>query len=281
MNSDSTSLDPQKLADLERALSDIGPVTVAVSGGVDSMTLASFAHRRLGTDQTRMVHAVSPAVPAAATARVKELAEAEGWHLSVVDAGEYGDERYRQNPINRCYFCKSNLYETLGGFTHGTTVSGTNTDDLGDFRPGLKAASENTVRHPYVEAGFAKAHVRALARYLGLPAIAELPASPCLASRVETGLRIEKSDLHLIDRVETWLASELDAQSIRCRKRAEGFVIEIDREAYSILAPETRTGLAERLSQQFSDIDGQLIRIEPYKMGSAFVGDRSPEKVPS
>ena len=107
-NPDSAS----RVAALERVLGDIGRVAVAVSGGVDSMTLAVIAHRTLG-DAATMVHAVSAAVPADATDRVEWYARREGWRLRRIDAGELLDGRYVANPVNRCYFCKTNLYTTI------------------------------------------------------------------------------------------------------------------------------------------------------------------------
>ena len=101
----------------------------------------------------------------------------------IVDAGEFADPQYRANPVNRCFFCKANLYRTLGAMSDGIVASGTNCDDLSDYRPGLEAARLHNVRHPYVEAGIAKADVRTLAGELGLPEFAALPASPCLSSR--------------------------------------------------------------------------------------------------
>ena len=172
---------------LDRVLTAIGPAGVAVSGGVDSTTLAVVAHRRF-PERSSMVHAVSPAVPPEATARVRELARDEGWDLKVIDAGEFQDPDYLANPVNRCFFCKTNLYGTMRRHVSGVLVSGTNLDDLGDYRPGLEAAKRHGVRHPYVEAEIDKAGVRALARHLGLGALAELPAAPCLSSRVETGI---------------------------------------------------------------------------------------------
>ena len=168
---------PTSLGDLRVCLRGIGTVAVAVSGGVDSMTLAVVAGRTLGRD-ARMYHAVSPAVPSEATRRVHAYADREGWTLDVMDAGEFGDARYMANPANRCYFCKTNLYGSMAARATGTLVSGTNVDDLGDFRPGLAAAGEHAVRHPYVEAGFRKDDVRALARSLELDDLAELPAAP-------------------------------------------------------------------------------------------------------
>ena len=133
-----TTMQPEER--LAAILEECGGATIAVSGGVDSMTLSSFAQRTLEARVT-MVHAVSPAVPAAATARVKSQAQAENWRLELVDAGEFGDARYRANPIDRCFFCKTNLYRTLAAISSGVVLSGTNCDDLGDYRPGLRAAA--------------------------------------------------------------------------------------------------------------------------------------------
>lgn len=261
----------RRLAD---SLGGCAGAVIAVSGGVDSMTLASFAHRQLGAARIGMVHAVSPAVPAAATARVKAQAEAEGWSLRVVDAGEFGDERYRANPVDRCFFCKSNLYGTLSGLSGGLVLSGTNTDDLGDYRPGLAAASEHGVRHPFVEAGIDKDGVRALARRLGLPDLAVLPSSPCLSSRVETGIRIEADVLALVDAIEIWLRDTLDPQTARCRVRPQGFFVELDTDTLDRLGAEGRVQLTRAARARFPGISGRVFAIETYRRGSAFVGEK-------
>jgi uncharacterized protein len=179
---------------LESRLADIARLAVAVSGGVDSLTLAAVAHARLGENAT-MFHAVSPAVPPEATERTRSLAARFGWRLRVLDAGEFSDPEYLRNPVNRCYFCKSNLYGSIARHTDAQLVSGTNRDDLGDYRPGLDAAAQHGVRHPYVECGIDKAGVRAIAARLGLDGVAELPAAPCLSSRLETGIRVTPAAL--------------------------------------------------------------------------------------
>ena len=185
---------------LEAVIRDIGPLAVAVSGGVDSMTLAVTAHRVLGRE-ARMLHAVSPAVPEDASGRVHAYADREGWRLDVIDAGEFADSRYVANPHDRCFYCKTNLYAAMADAVDCVLISGTNSDDLGDYRPGLRAAADFGVRHPYVEAGMNKDAVRALARELGLHELAGLPASPCLSSRVETGLAIKPEVLENVDLV--------------------------------------------------------------------------------
>lgn len=261
-----------------RVLEAMGPVTVAVSGGVDSMTLAALAHARSPAG-ARMAHAVSPAVPATATARVRRRAHADGWALAIVEAGEFGDADYLANPSNRCYFCKTNLYRAIRAIVgeHGETVvvSGANTDDLGDYRPGLEAAREWRVRHPWVEAGVDKAGVRRLARRLGLAEVADLPSSPCLSSRVETGIAIEGDVLGAVDAAERYVRRRLGARTVRCRVRADGVAVELDADALEALAPGERASLAPAVAAMFARArrDGGApppVRFEAYRRGSAF-----------
>ncbi|TSD87223.1 adenine nucleotide alpha hydrolase [Mycobacterium sp. KBS0706] len=257
---------------LEDVLDGLGPVAVAVSGGVDSMTLAVLAHRRR-PDAVTMVHAVSPAVPPLATARVRDWAGREGWALTVLDAGEFADPRYRENPVNRCYFCKTNLYGAIAGRVAGTIVSGTNRDDLGEYRPGLDAAREHGVRHPYVEAGIGKAGLRALARDLGLGDLAELPSSPCLSSRVETLIPIEPEMLRTIDAVEQLVASRLRPRTVRCRVRAAGLVVELDPGSLAGLGEEGAAELEASIRAVLpAAAAARPLAFAPYRVGSAFVG---------
>ena len=189
--------------------------------------------------------------------------------------GEFSDPAYRANPINRCFFCKSHLYGTLGALSNGVVLSGTNTDDLGDYRPGLEAARIHNVRHPYVEAGFAKRDVRALATALDLPEYAALPASPCLSSRVETGLPIEAVDLALIDAIEAWCREQLAPQTVRCRLRRLGLVIELDPETHARLTGGFRATVVDGLRGAVAGLAGKQIAFADYQRGSAFVGDRN------
>ena len=241
---------------LTTILAAFDTVAVAVSGGVDSLTLATMAHRVLG-GAVSMHHATSPAVPSEATNRTRRLAEAEGWRLDVFDAGEFADPAYRANPVNRCFFCKTNLYGAVARRTTDPIVSGTNLDDLGDYRPGLAAARQHAVRHPFVEAGIDKVGVRALAKALGLAEVADLPSAPCLSSRVETGIRIEPSVLSMVHAAETLVRQELSPHTVRCRVRTAGVVIELD--AAELQALADAAGLP------------QPIRFAPYRTGSAFL----------
>ena len=258
---------------LERVFEAIGRAAVAVSGGVDSMTLAVVAHRTLG-DSATMLHAVSAAVPADATQRVERYARREGWRLERIDAGELLDARYVANPVNRCYFCKTNLYSTIAPLAGaGTTVvSGTNTDDLGDFRPGLAAATEHAVRHPYVECGIDKSAVRAIAARLGLDDLAELPAAPCLSSRVETGIAIDPEVLKAVDACERLVRAATGAATVRCRVRGDAVVVELDEGALSALDSPLRAALGSEVGERMTAAGvSRTLRFEPYRMGSAFL----------
>ena len=207
------------LARLERVLVDVPRRIVACSGGVDSMLLATVAHRAAPTTTT-VAHTVTPAVPGDGTARVAAAAEREGWDLEIVHSTEFDDERYLSNPTDRCYFCKSNLYDAVAalGVDGPVVLSGANLDDLGEYRPGLVAAAEREVRHPFVEASITKAEIRSAARSLGLPE-ADLPASPCLASRLYTGTRVTASRLRAVEAGESLVRSATGIDVVRCRIR--------------------------------------------------------------
>lgn len=260
---------------LASIVADLAPAAIAVSGGVDSMTLAVFAHRHFGGDRIQVMHAISPAVPPEATARVRAAAAAEGWQLAVLDAGEFADRDYVANPVNRCYFCKTNLYDAMASRTDRRLLSGTNTDDLGEYRPGLEAAREHAVRHPYVEAGIDKAGVRALARALGLGDLAELPASPCLSSRIETAIPIDATVLAAVHAAETLVGDALGPRTVRCRVRRGGIVVELDGDSLASLDAERRTALAVAVAGVFPDtLAGTPVAFAPYRNGSAFLGGR-------
>lgn len=256
---------------LGRVLDAIERLAVAVSGGVDSMTLAVFAHRRL-PGRVEMFHAVSPAVPAEATLRVRSTAEREGWSLHVIDAHEFDDANYRANPLDRCFYCKTNLYSAIAPRTRAQIVSGANLDDLGDYRPGLIAAKQYAVRHPLVEAGIDKETVRAIARDLGLEAIAELPSAPCLSSRIETGIAIDPAMLARVHTAEKLVAKALQPKTVRCRVRAKGVVIELDEARLASLDAAARQRLSAQVGALFREAGFDYeVSFAPYRIGSAFL----------
>ncbi|RQH02092.1 adenine nucleotide alpha hydrolase [Paraburkholderia dinghuensis] len=252
----------------------VGPLAVAVSGGVDSVTLATFAHR-CAAGRVEMFHAISPAVPEEATDRIEQLARDQGWRLRIVSAGEFTDENYMSNPVDRCFFCKTNLYACIARHCDAQILSGANLDDLREYRPGLEAAKRHSVRHPYLEAGIDKGAVRLLARELGLGAISELPAAPCLSSRVETGIRIRPEVLKAIHAVERSIARDFPTGIIRCRVRAERVVIELDPETLAAIVGKHEDAVRAEADRIFAGIASTLeLSFEPYRNGSAFVHSR-------
>jgi uncharacterized protein len=256
---------------LERVLHGIGPLAVAVSGGVDSMTLAHVAHAAVGSG-LRIFHAGSAAVPPEATERVRRHADRQGWDLAVIDAGEVADPRYAANPVDRCFFCKTDLYAAIRLHTELPMASGANLDDLGDYRPGLLAAERHGVRHPLVEAGIGKSTVRAIAAAMGLDDLADLPASPCLSSRIETGLRVTPERLALVLEVERLLDRRLPGVTRRCRLRAGGVVVELDADRMPSI---DMAALGDDIAgiARAHGIEGP-VGFAPYRRGSAFLHGR-------
>ncbi|MFI8975282.1 adenine nucleotide alpha hydrolase [Nocardia asteroides] len=256
---------------LVQRLDEIGPLAVAVSGGVDSITLATVAHK-FSRHPVEIFHAVSPAVPADATARTHRHADAQGWDLRVIDAEEFQDDDYLSNPVNRCLFCKTHLYSAIADRTQASLISGTNVDDMGDFRPGLSAAARFGVLHPYVDVGIDKDGVREIARELALTDIADLPASPCLASRVETGIRVTAAMLPVIDQVEHELREMLNPEVVRCRVRATGISVELDQKTLDGMSANLREDVHNRVLRLWSGhSEAHAVELLPYHRGSAFL----------
>jgi len=253
---------------LTKVLQPMGPVAVAVSGGVDSLTLAAVAHKVFGSS-FRAFHAVSPAVPPLATERVKRIAERFSWPLRVVDAGEFNDDQYLANNTDRCYHCKSNLYDEIVGATDLQIVSGANVDDLSDFRPGLIAADEHQVRHPFVEAAIGKDGIRSLARQIGLGSVSELPAAPCLSSRLQTGITVTPHRLRLIDEVEEYARGLLSPQTVRCRILPERIEVQLDESSLASL--HESSDLRIKLTAFISERESRPVRFAAYRMGSSVV----------
>ena len=259
-------------ARLRAVLTGLKRAAVAVSGGVDSMTLAYHCHRAMR--DAVMYHAVSPAVPPEATERVRRHASRHGWTLEVIDAGEFADRRYLANPVNRCFFCKANLYRAIAGATDAQILSGANLDDLGDYRPGLAAAADYRVRHPLIEAGIDKAMVRRLAAAAGLSDLRQLPAAPCLSSRLVTGIPVTAERLRPVLEVERRLKARLGAdRTVRCRVRENGVEVQLDDAALDRLDAGARRALERRIAG-LCDRHGvpPAVNFAGYVRGSAFVG---------
>ena len=224
------------LSRLESELSGRNSVVTAFSGGVDSTLVAVVADKVL-KPKALAVTAVSPALSE------RELSEAKltasEFHLDhrIVRTNEMDQPGYTENSPQRCYFCKNELYSQLHTLAkdegYQWIVNGANKDDLGDYRPGLKAASEHQVRSPLVDAGFTKADVRALANYLGI-SVWDKPAQPCLSSRVPYGIPVNVTTLKMIERAEDFL-KDLGLNQVRARHHDRVCRIEVVPEEMEII----------------------------------------------
>jgi uncharacterized protein len=263
------------LAPLQAVLAGIPRRVVACSGGVDSLVLATVASR-MDPAATVVAHTVTPAVPAEGTARVVRYASKEGWRLELVRSGELDDENYLANPTDRCYHCKTSLYQALRELAPSlgdgvTMLSGANTDDLGEYRPGLQAAAEHGVRHPYLEAGIDKAGIRAMARHLGLDA-AELPASPCLASRLYTGTPISAPKLRAVEVGEATLRQLTGIRVARCRIRDDDVLIEVPDEARPLITGQVLAAVGTAMRAAAPTLAEPVLDPRPYQAGQAILG---------
>jgi uncharacterized protein len=243
-----------------------GSVVVAFSAGVDSTVVAAAAHRALG-DKAIAVTGVSSSLPAGELESAQKLAAQIGIRHEVLNTNEFDKKEYLQNAPDRCYHCKTELYTQLEPMrkklNFAVVVNGANTDDLGDYRPGMNAAEENHVRSPLVDCKIDKAGVRALANAWNLP-IWDKPAMPCLSSRVAYGEAVLPERLQMIDAGERWLR-ERGFRTVRVRYHTGDLArVEVPRDDLDrLLAGELRTELTAELTRlgfKFVTIDLQGFR---------------------
>ena len=257
-----------KVARLHELLGELDSVLVAFSGGVDSSYLAFAAHRLLG-DAALAVTAESPSYPRSHREMAERIAREFGIPHRFVATAEMEREAYRRNAPDRCYHCKTELFEVLGrlreelGFD--AVAYGVNLDDTGDFRPGHRAAAERGVLSPLLAAGLGKEEIRALSREAGLPT-AELPASACLSSRLPYGTAVTPERLRQVEQGEERLRA-LGFRQVRVRHHGPLARVEVDRaELARALDPE----MAARIAAALKPLGFRWVSLdlEGYRTGS-------------
>jgi len=256
----------EKFDTLQEILTQLGKVIVAYSGGVDSTFLLKVAVDTLGAENVLACISVGPSEPAGQLQRAAEAAKGIGAELQIVESNELADPKFTANKADRCFHCKSHLCKVLldiarqRGFKH--VVFGTNYDDLDDFRPGNRAMKIFGIHSPLAEAKLTKNDIRWLSREMNLPT-ADLPASPCLASRIAYGIEVTEQRLRQIDEAEDFLR-ELGLAEFRVRHHGTIARIEVNpKDLEKIAAEPIRSQVVEKIKSlgfKFVTVDLQGFR---------------------
>lgn len=263
-----TSARTRKLERLHETLAATGGVVVAYSGGTDSTLVAAVAARALG-DRALAITAISPSLPPGEADDARRVAAQLGIAHRTVRTHEAERPAYLANGTDRCYHCKTELYDVLARIAEesdfAVVASGANLDDLADFRPGLVAAAEHGVRHPLIEVAMSKSDVREAARELAIPTW-DKPASACLASRIPFGVTIKVEELSKVGRAEHVL-KEIGFRQCRVRVHGDVARIEVDLAEIPRLA---EPGVRRRVVQGLRELGYRYVTLdlEGFRSGS-------------
>lgn len=250
----------EKLHRLRTLLTELSSVVVAYSGGIDSTFVLKVAHEQLG-DKAIGIIAVSPTFPLLELEAAERVAREIGARYETVQTDQLAIDDFVKNDANRCFHCKTDLYQLLGTVRQSKTaayiVDGTNLDDLGDDRPGIKAARQWGVRSPLVEVELSKADIRILAKELGLSNW-DKPAAACLSSRIPRGMPITLEKLSRVEEAEALLQRE-GLRHFRVRNHGDIARIEVAPSDLSwLIEQDRRTRISARLKElgfQFVTVD--------------------------
>jgi uncharacterized protein len=258
-----------KLEKLKGILLEMEKVVVAYSGGVDSAFLLKVATDTLGTDHVMAILAISPTYPSREYNRAMETASSIGAKVEIIHTREADDPLFKNNPVDRCYFCKHELFTRIAEYIASgdfkNMVDGSNIDDLSDHRPGKKALKEKDIRSPLQEAGLSKMEIRDLSRQLGLPTWNK-DALACLSSRFPYGENIDLKKLQMVDAAENFL-SDLGFKNIRARHEKDSIRIEVSPSQIKLFTDDIlRTKVLARMKElgyHYISLD-----LEGYRQGS-------------
>ncbi len=258
----------QKYEKLKDILREMGEVVIAYSGGVDSTFLLKVAKDVL-KDKVLGIIATSPTYPSREYEDALKIASDIGVKIMIINTKEMDNPKFIGNPVDRCYFCKTELFENIKNIAEKENfrnfADGSNADDLGDYRPGMKALKEKNIRSPLMEAGLTKNEIRQLSKMLNLPTW-DKPALACLSSRFPYGEKIELKKLRMVDEVENFL-HDIGFKNIRARHFDKTVKIEVSSEEIDKFFDHS---LRERIVKKVKEIGYTYVTIdlEGYRQGS-------------